>query len=467
MHPVLRFIFGSRTDWRLDHAPRPRISPSMSWLGPILIVASLIVSWPAFAGARGEGAVALGFWLGAVSILLMSWSFILALRLKLLEPLFGGLDSMYRVHRWTGATAVAFMYLHTSFKPDIDGGVRGAAKSVADTAEGLAGFGQQMLYVLVGVSLLRTVPYRYWRWSHKLLGIPFAFASWHFFTATKPYANGSAWGIWFGAWMIAGLAAFLVRVVVRDAVTRGFSYEVVAVDHGVNSSRIELKPRGKPLEHKLGQFAFLKLGADGLNEPHAFTIASGPERTNLEFFIRHLGDWSDRIGASDLVGAPAKIEGPYGRFEPIGVHDQPLLWIAGGVGITPFLAALDGGELNEGIPPTLLYASRDSDDEPMLGRVLLAQREGRVVLHRFSGESGRIVPSTLDDLFPGGLTGHHVALCGPSGLVSTMASAAAQRDASSIETEDFDIRQGFGPERSREIARALVLVRSKRDLQGT
>ena len=90
--------------------------------------------------------------------------------------------------------------------------------------------------------------------------------------------------------MIAGLAAFLVRVVVRDAVTRGFSYEVVAVDHGVSSTRIELEPRGRPLNHELGQFAFVKLGADGSSEPHAFTIASGPERTNLEFFIRHLGD---------------------------------------------------------------------------------------------------------------------------------------------------------------------------------
>ena len=54
-----------------------------------------------------------------------------------------------------------------------------------------------------------------------------------------------------------------------------------------------------------------------------------------------------------------------------------------------------------------------------------------------------------------------------SGLVSTMASAAAQRDASSIEMEDLDIRLAFGPERSREITRALALVRSKGDLQGT
>ena len=78
-----------------------------------------------------------------------------------------------------------------------------------------------MLYILVGISLIRWFPYRIWRLTHKLPGIPFAFASLHFFTAEKPYANGSAWGWWFGAFMVAGLAAYVARVLIRDVAVPG------------------------------------------------------------------------------------------------------------------------------------------------------------------------------------------------------------------------------------------------------
>jgi len=189
----IRDVLGRPSDW---HLRRPRLvppTPGVHWIGLLLMIASIAVSWLAFDGAVGEdGSVAFGLFIGAASIVLMAWSFILAVRIRLLEPLFGGLDSMYRVHRWAGTLAVIAMYLHTQNEPDIENGIRGASKSVANTAEGLAGTGQTMLYVLVGLSLLRWMPYRWWRWTHKLLGIPFVFASWHFFTAEKPYENSSA-----------------------------------------------------------------------------------------------------------------------------------------------------------------------------------------------------------------------------------------------------------------------------------
>ena len=137
----------------------------------------MAIAWPAFAGAKGEdGNVAFGLFVGAASITLMAWSFVLAVRPRILEPIFGGLDSMYRVHRWAGTLAVLAMFLHTRAEPEVVGGVRGASRSLADTAEELAGTGEIMLYALVAVSLLRWFPYRWWRWTHKLLGNPFAFA---------------------------------------------------------------------------------------------------------------------------------------------------------------------------------------------------------------------------------------------------------------------------------------------------
>ena len=42
----------------------------------------------------------LGIAMGAMAVVAMSQCLILAARPRLLEPLFGGLDRMYRAHRW-------------------------------------------------------------------------------------------------------------------------------------------------------------------------------------------------------------------------------------------------------------------------------------------------------------------------------------------------------------------------------
>lgn len=456
---ALNFLIGRPGDWHLRMPSVPRIRSGLHWLGPLAIIATSALSWPAFSGARGEGSVALGLWVGSVSIMLMAWSFVLAVRPKILEPLFGGLDSMYRSHRWAGALAVAFMWLHTSIEPEIDGGILGASRSVADSAEDLAGTGQTMLYILVGMSIVRLIPYRWWRWSHKLLGIPFAFACWHFYTAEKTYANGSAWGWWFAIWMLVGLAAFVLRIVGIDMIGRGRHYKVVAADHSESATRLELAPTGRKLGQNLGQFAFIKLDVPGLREPHPFTIASSPDNPNLEFMVRHLGDWSNRLPDADLVGSSVRVEGPFGQFEPFGHDDEPAVWIAGGVGCTPFLAAV----LTERDPaapiPTMLYAVRSAENNPMVDRLQQAADNGRLNLELFTSTTGRMGPDDLRRHFPDGMRGHHVALCGPTALVHDMAAAAHTLGARSIETEDFDIRQGFGPDRSAEFdgaARALL-----------
>jgi predicted ferric reductase len=105
-------------------------------VGPIVVMASVLVGWFAFTGAVGEeGSATLGLFVGAASIQLMAWSNLLAVRIKWLEPLFGGLDSMYRVHRWCGSIAVVAMFLHTQIEPEVDNGVRGASRGLENLGE--------------------------------------------------------------------------------------------------------------------------------------------------------------------------------------------------------------------------------------------------------------------------------------------------------------------------------------------
>ncbi len=452
MSNIRSFLLGTRADWHLTPTWIRMPKLSLHWLGPLAMVFSVIVGWFAFTGTTGlDQASTFSMWFGASSIVLMSWSFILALRLSFLERFWGGLDSMYRGHRWAGALAIPAMLLHTQIEPDTKGAqlVAGASRSVADAAEDLAETGELMLYGLIGVSLARLIPYRWWKWTHKLFGLPFAFASWHFFTAMKPYDNASPWGWWFTGFMVAGLVAWIARVVVRDAVAQGTKYTVVESEHVGSLTRIELAPDGDALRFSPGQFAWLRFGARGMREPHPFSIASSPNSDHLVFYIRHLGDWSDQLPDTDLVGASVRVEGPYGEFTPTSDRHDQTVWIAGGVGITPFLASLDGLRSTDRAP-TVLYACKSVENDPLVDLLRAAEADGRIKLHLYTSGS-RLTPDALDSLFPAGMEDHHVALCGPSGLVRDMAMGASARGARSIETEDFDIRQGFGPERSREI----------------
>lgn len=458
-----RKLLGRRSDWHL-RVPSIRLPrPGIHWFGPLALIASVVFTWPAFSGAVGEdGNVAFGLFIGAASIMLMAWSFLLALRLPILERMFGGLDSMYRVHRWAGSLAVVAMFLHTRAEPEIEGGIRGASRSLADQAEDLAGTGEMLLYILVGLSLIRWFPYRYWRWTHKLLGIPFAFACFHFYTAEKPYANGSGWGWYFGIAMLVGLITYVWRVVIRDMLLPGRRYRVSAVRRSGSTSEIELAAVGRPMPHKAGQFAVLKFQRRGLREPHVFTIASTPASPVLRFFIRDLGDWTSKINELDLEGTDVIVEGPYGTFEPLHDGAARNVWIAGGVGITPFLSALDGLTPTDQ-RPTLFYCVRDRADASAIEVLETAAAEGRLDLEMMvSGEGSRFSDRTLVNHFgPDGLSGAHVAACGPAGLVATAASGARAAGASDVETEDFDIRSGFGPDMSREVDRLVSGARQR------
>lgn len=443
-----------------------RPTPGLHWVGPLMVVVSSSWFWPAFAGTAGEdGDVSFGLYIGAVSIMLMAWSFVLAVRVRAFEPLFGGLDRAYRAHRWAGVLSILAMYLHTSQVDELLDGVRGASEDLADAAKDLAGTAQNVLYVLIALSVLRMMPYRWWRWTHKLLGVPFLVASFHFVTIEKPYANGSAWGWYFNVAMLVGAAAWLWRLIGRDLLGRGARYRVAEVHTSASVVDLRLTPTGRTLRHRPGQFAFIRVDRPGAREPHPFSIASAPGAAQLRFVVRDLGDWSSRLAGTVEVGTEVRVEGPYGRFRPLPARPCTTVWVAGGVGITPFLSAIEAARA-AGVVPHLLYAIRNADDAVALDELRRFDAEGVIRLQMFESSQGsRLAPDALDRVGdePGvGLHGAHVALCGPSGLVRALAGAARERGARHIEHEEFDIRSGIGPDLSEEATVAVEQLRQRR-----
>lgn len=449
---VVKILLGTRADWRLAKPPLPQLSRvNSTWIGPVMAVVTIFVGWFAFTNTIGDGNAAFALFIGSVSIMMMTWSNLLSTRALPLEVIFGGVDRMYVWHRWLGALSVGAMWLHLEMVDDVKG-IRGASRDIADAAEDLAETGSTLLYILVGISLLRWIPTGWWRFTHKLLVLPYAFACWHFYTSTKPYANVSFWGSWFTGFMLLGLAAWLYRVLWRDIFRRGKFHSVSKIEVSGNILTIELEPVGEPMKYQLGQFAFLKVKVPGLKEPHPFTIASSPDEPCLRFVIRDLGDWTHRLLASLAVNDRVVVEGPYGHLAPIPSHPvDHVVWVAGGVGITPFIGSAISRPSDDGPTPHLFYCVPSRHNAPGIERLEAAADEGRIILHvHASDERNRVRP---DDVVTAIGASHmqnaHVVMCGPDSLVKSMKSGLRRHGARHMHVEGFDIRSGFGPDLSR------------------
>jgi predicted ferric reductase len=102
-------------------------------------------------------------------------------------------------------------------------------------------------------------------------------------------------------------------------------------------------PGARPLAYRPGQFQFIVLwrGERGLPvEEHHFTIASSPEAPDLQMTIKSVGDFTATIGQT-LPGDRVSLEGPFGQFSyTLRPQDKDLVFLAGGIGITPLMSML-------------------------------------------------------------------------------------------------------------------------------
>lgn len=254
--------------------------------------------------------------------------------------------------------------------------------------------------------------------------------------------------------MILGVAAWFYRVVWRDMVRRGTRYRVSTIDHAPDSITIELAPVHKNIRYRSGQFAFLKVNKKGLREPHPFTIASNPREEVLRFVIKDLGDWTHHLKQRIRVGNRVTVEGPYGKLPLFPRHDvEETIWVAGGVGITPFLGAAIGRARHKGPRPHLFYCVRSLAEASGLDDLQQAHADGRIHLHVHSSADGNrlrkqdILKLTNDR----DLTNAHVVMCGPDSLIKNFRSVFRSMGVRHIHVEAFDIRTGVGPDLSREI----------------
>ena len=126
---------------------------------------------------------------------------------------------------------------------------------------------------------------------------------------------------------------------------------------------ITLKPKTPQdiFNFKPGQYAMLSFSdASGkLFINHPFSIASSPTEDNLVFGIRVMGKFTQTLCKLPL-GTEINVLGPFGKFVFDEAKYGDAVFIAGGVGVTPFISAIKYATtkcLNNKL--TLLYSNRN------------------------------------------------------------------------------------------------------------
>lgn len=285
------------------------------------------------------------------------------------------------------------------------------------------------------VSLLPRVPYAAWRKLHHLLTASVIFGGAHLVVL------GLDWPL---IWAPL-LATFFVlwRILRADYGWAAKPYAVTLAQRlGTDMVEVSLRPLAKQVTALPGQFVLVAFFRgphfQGCGEYHPYTISAIHSNGALSLGIKALGDCTRHLQFIE-AGVSARIQGPFGTFLEETLPG-PSLWVAGGIGITPFLAALRHGPLTQRVQ--LLYLHRNESDAAYSDELsVLATRQP--LLHLVMVDCANCLPD-LQTLLPAEneLLKQECYLCGPDGLVNATVAVLRKRGVGlgRIHFERFDFR---------------------------
>jgi len=188
----------------------------------------------------------------------------------------------------------------------------------------------------------------------------------------------------------------------------------------------------KPLHFQAGQY--VQLAIPGLGQSRAFSIANAPAdvlaRGVVELHVRQVpgGEGTSYLHETLKAADHLQLTGPYGRFFVRASARQPMIFMAGGSGLSsPRSMILDLLDTGCPEPITLLYGQRSREElyHDDQFRALAVKHPNFTYMPALSNEpegsdwSGArgFVHEAATAHFPDGFAGHKAYLCGPPPMV--------------------------------------------------
>lgn len=384
--------------------------------------------------------------LGSIVIVLLSFSLFLSTRAAWAEPYFGGLDRMYITHRRTSTLAFLTLFIHLLTVPISINDMR-----IGNYIAIVAFLG---IVSIVLVTLAPRVPflsklltggtYDGWKKLHRYIGIFFILGFIHSLTVKALDALIAI--TWVQMFFILGTVSYLYTEIFGRFLKKYVPYSVEAVKHPNGSTtEVTLRPKKNPIKkQRAGQFLFVHFPEDRiLSESHPFTISSAPHEDVLRLSIKASGDFTRYLFSHLKPDMSAVVEGAYGMFD-YKLGGQKQIWIAGGIGLTPFLSFLRDIEGNLAHEVDFYYTVRHPDEALFLDEIQTAARKNPRLRPyiRFSAAEGSLTLEHILKNIRGEVKDYHVYMCGPLPMIQAFERRFLELGLpqSQIHYEEFNFR---------------------------
>ena len=375
-----------------------------------------------------------------VAFMILMLQPVLAGRFTWIEAPFG-MDILIRFHQHMGIFVACLLVLHPILLAAGGAGWKLLYGLDLPWYIWVGKVGLVALLVNGGLSLFQTrlkVKFEKWRFWHDVLGpatLVLAFV--HSWYTGRNLQNPPLNWIW-PVLLVIAAGVFVYHRILRPRKLGRSPYRVLEVTPEIeNVWSVTLgPPRGtkKVYDYVPGQFHFITFHREKSlpEEEHHWTISSSPtEQGIVSSTIKALGDFTATISET-RPGDTATVHGPFGRFSYMfHPEERDLVFIAGGIGVTPLRSMLRHMQDTETDRSVLfIYANPDENsivfrrelekiakgDFPRLKLVHVLENPGE----NWTGERGIVDREKIERLCKNKLKTASFYLCGPPGLLEAV-----------------------------------------------
>jgi predicted ferric reductase len=418
----------------------------------IIVILSLIpvIIWGFMApiagrlGDLGSITTSIGQILGLVGMTLFSINLILAGRFKFLDRYFNGLDKVYANHSKIGAISFSMLLFHPLFLV-----VKYIAISTNQAAMFFVPFNDTpitwgifsllLMIILISFTFYIKLKYNIWKLSHKFLVAAFFLAVFHTLSISSDISRNDFLRYYILIFALIALVISIRQAFLNRFVVRKLMYKVKNLRQlNLDILEVEMEPVFKSIRFTPGQFSFFSFKSENVSsESHPFSISSSNLDNNLKITVKNLGDYTSKL-KNLKQGDKVLVDGPYGNFSYKNVTSKNQIWIAGGIGITPFYSMSQNLEKRYNVD--FYYSVKSQEEAVYLNELQTnAVNNSNFKFNLWNANEKGYINAQLVSNLSNGLNGKDIFFCGPPKLMESLKNQFVSLgvDIKNIHYEDF------------------------------
>lgn len=385
---------------------------------------SSLSPWPVLFSTLGKLSGLLGLSMFSLALLMSS-------RFVWLDKLFYGLPKVINIHRWLGTLSFTFIIVHPLFLAarllPVSSQLAWSVFTQWSQAAYLYGYVSLLVFMaLVIMTFFWRLRYERLKSLHSLLAVPLMIGGIHSLLIDSDVKRIPLLAVYYILLISLSVIFYLVRLFLVDYGIKAQRFVLSeAAKLNANTISLTLKPSKKIINCQPGQFIFVSFPQIQKGEEHPFSVAAIHEDGSLNIITKTLGDYTASMAALQ-VGSVAMVDGPYGRFGDNADHNCHQVWIAGGIGITPFISmAQSCAKVSDAYGKVdLIYAAASASDFAALDTLRAVESSCprfKLSIHA-SDQDGRFDMAKLNSLI-NDPSSCHFYICGPAGMIKYFVDA--------------------------------------------